>query len=278
MPASRPAREHGLDGGDGLVERLHLVLEVAADDAGRDGPAGGLPRVAVAGLEVHGHRQVHRGDDPADHVQVQVERDVLAVLVAERRRDRVAGGGQGPDAVGPGDHPRGDHVPDVGQHQDLRRRCAGRAGCGRGSARSGMRPNLVRVSEIVRAVSGIVTGRPWRDHLGQANLVAQCLRWSARHAAPPGYRVRRLLPCTCATAPSSPTATSSSRSPTAPAASPTSPGRPVPVAPAGTASSSLRDLVCQHCPVRAERDSECDADAEARPAAGRELGVAGAAR
>jgi bacterioferritin-associated ferredoxin len=46
----------------------------------------------------------------------------------------------------------------------------------------------------------------------------------------------------------------------------------------GNCVSSLRDLVCQHCPVRADRDSECDADAEARPAAGRELGVAGAAR
>jgi bacterioferritin-associated ferredoxin len=34
----------------------------------------------------------------------------------------------------------------------------------------------------------------------------------------------------------------------------------------GNCISSLRDLVCQHCPVRAERDVE------------RELGVAGAAR
>ena len=34
----------------------------------------------------------------------------------------------------------------------------------------------------------------------------------------------------------------------------------------GNCISSLRDLVCQHCPVRAERDAE------------RELGVAGAAR
>ena len=151
IPASRPAREHRLDGGDGLVQRPHLVLEVAADDAGRDRPAGGLAGVAVAGLEVHGHRQVHGGGDPADHVQVQVERDVLAVLVAERRRDRVAGGGQGPDAVGrrrpPGPRRRPRRWPGPGSPG----RCAGRAGCGRGSARSGMQPNLVRVSEIVRA-------------------------------------------------------------------------------------------------------------------------------
>jgi bacterioferritin-associated ferredoxin len=46
----------------------------------------------------------------------------------------------------------------------------------------------------------------------------------------------------------------------------------------GNCVSSLRDLVCQHCPVRAERATECDADTEARPAAERELGVAGAAR
>jgi bacterioferritin-associated ferredoxin len=46
----------------------------------------------------------------------------------------------------------------------------------------------------------------------------------------------------------------------------------------GNCVSSLRDLVCQHCPVRAERTTECDAGTEARPAAVRELGVAGAAR
>ena len=40
MPASRPAAQHGLDGGDRLVERLHLVLEVAADDAGARSPGG----------------------------------------------------------------------------------------------------------------------------------------------------------------------------------------------------------------------------------------------
>jgi bacterioferritin-associated ferredoxin len=46
----------------------------------------------------------------------------------------------------------------------------------------------------------------------------------------------------------------------------------------GNCVSSLRDLVCQHCPVRAERTTECDAGIESGPAADRELGVAGAAR
>ena len=39
----------------------------------------------------------------------------------------------------------------------------------------------------------------------------------------------------------------------------------------GNCISSLRDLVCQHCPVRAERRTE-------HLAAEREVGVAGAAR
>ncbi len=46
----------------------------------------------------------------------------------------------------------------------------------------------------------------------------------------------------------------------------------------GNCVSSLRDLVCQHCPVRDERTAECDAETEARPAAERELGAARAAR
>ena len=46
----------------------------------------------------------------------------------------------------------------------------------------------------------------------------------------------------------------------------------------GNSNSSLRDLVCQHCSIRTERTTECDAVIEATPAAGRELGVAGAAR
>jgi hypothetical protein len=112
--------QHRLHRGDGVVERLHLVLEVAADDAGSDRPARGLPRVAVAGLEVHRHRQVHGGHDAADHVEVELERDVLAVLVAEGGRDRVACRRQGPDPLGSRYDPRGDDVPDVGQDQDLR--------------------------------------------------------------------------------------------------------------------------------------------------------------
>ena len=42
----------------------------------------------------------------------------------------------------------------------------------------------------------------------------------------------------------------------------------------GNCVSTLRDLVCQHCPVRAERDAEVTAELGAE----RELGVAGAAR
>ena len=38
------------------------------------------------------------------------------------------------------------------------------------AARSGIRPNLVRVSEIVRRLSGMVMDSIWSDHLGQANL------------------------------------------------------------------------------------------------------------
>ena len=46
----------------------------------------------------------------------------------------------------------------------------------------------------------------------------------------------------------------------------------------GNCIGSLRDLVCQHCSVRTERTTECDALIEAESTAGRELGVAGAAR
>ena len=46
----------------------------------------------------------------------------------------------------------------------------------------------------------------------------------------------------------------------------------------GNCVPTLRDLVCQHCPVRAERAIECDAGIESGPAADRELGVAGATR
>ena len=42
----------------------------------------------------------------------------------------------------------------------------------------------------------------------------------------------------------------------------------------GNCISSLRDLVCQHCPVRAERDAADVAELGAE----HELGVAGAAR
>lgn len=52
-----PGAQHGFDGGDGLVDRLELVFEVAADNAGGD-RAGGLAGVSVAAFEVHRDRQV----------------------------------------------------------------------------------------------------------------------------------------------------------------------------------------------------------------------------
>ena len=50
-------------------------------------------------------------------------------------------------------------------------------------------------------------------------------------------------------------------------------GTPVPNNPPA-APQDLRDLVCQHCPVRAERAATVVAELDAE----RELGVAGAAR
>ena len=83
-----------------LGQRPHLVLDVAADHAQADRPADGLGGVAVPRLEVGGHRQVDRVDDPADGLEHQVARDVLAVLVAVHRRDRMAGGGDRAGALG----------------------------------------------------------------------------------------------------------------------------------------------------------------------------------
>ena len=52
-------------------------------------------------------------DDPADGMQHQVARDVLAVLVAVHRRDRMAGGGDGAGALAVGDDAGAGDVPDV---------------------------------------------------------------------------------------------------------------------------------------------------------------------
>lgn len=58
---------------------------------------------------------------PRDHVQVQLEGNVLPVGVTEGSGDRMAGGGQRAGALGGSDDLGGDDVPDVGQRQDLRR-------------------------------------------------------------------------------------------------------------------------------------------------------------
>ena len=78
------------------------------------------------------HRQVHGRDDPADHVEVQVERDVLAVLVAERRGDRVARGGERPHARRSRRPPARRRRPRRWPGRGSPGRCAGRAGSGRG--------------------------------------------------------------------------------------------------------------------------------------------------
>ena len=102
-----------------LGDGLELVLDVGADDAQPDRAADRLRRVAVAALEVCRHRQLGRVDDPLDLLEHQVQRDVLAVLVAERRGDRVAGGGQRRGALGLGHDLRADHVPDVHEGEQL---------------------------------------------------------------------------------------------------------------------------------------------------------------
>ncbi len=100
MPASPPRPQHGLDGVDRLVDRLELILEIAADNPRHDGAAGRLARVAVASFEVHRDRQVDRAHDALDHVQMQLNGNVLPVGIAERRSDRVARGGQRAGSIG----------------------------------------------------------------------------------------------------------------------------------------------------------------------------------
>src|SRR5215213_10169055 len=55
-------------------------------------------------------------------------------------------------------------------------------------ARSGMPPKLDRMSAIVMDVSGIVMGRLWRDHLGEANLLHSACGGLPGTRSPPGYR------------------------------------------------------------------------------------------
>jgi hypothetical protein len=82
--------------------------------------ANGLRSVAVPALEVGGDREVGRVDDPLDLLEHQVERDVLAVLVAEAGRDRVAGRCDRGGALDGGYRAGAHHVPDVDQRQQRR--------------------------------------------------------------------------------------------------------------------------------------------------------------
>src|SRR6478736_5794328 len=108
-----------LDGPDGVRQRLHLVLEVGADDADVDGAGHRLARVAVAGLEVGRDRQVDGGGDAADGLDHEIARDLLAVGVAVGRCDRVARRGERLRAGGVGDDAGRDDVPDVDDEQQL---------------------------------------------------------------------------------------------------------------------------------------------------------------
>ena len=59
-----------LNGRDGVGQRRHLVFEVHPDCTDADCPAGGLGRVAVAGLEVGGDGKVGRGHDTRHDVEL----------------------------------------------------------------------------------------------------------------------------------------------------------------------------------------------------------------
>ena len=101
----------------GLVERLHLVLDVGADDPDTDGLADGLGRVAVPRLEVGRDRQRGRLDDAAHGLDHRVDGDLLAVRVAPGGGDRVAGGRDGGGARRVGDDLGADRVPHVDDRQ-----------------------------------------------------------------------------------------------------------------------------------------------------------------
>ena len=81
----------------------------------------GLARVAVAGVEVGRDGQVAAARDAPDHVEHQVERDLLAVGIAEGRGDGVAGGRERPRLGQRGDRLGGDDVPHVDDAEDLGR-------------------------------------------------------------------------------------------------------------------------------------------------------------
>ncbi len=111
--------QHGLHQRHRLGQRLHLVLDVGTHRADADGLAHGLAGIAVARLEVSSDGQVGRGDDPSHGIDHQVDRDVLAILVAVGRGHRVAGRGEGCGALDLGDDLGADRVPDVDDGEQL---------------------------------------------------------------------------------------------------------------------------------------------------------------
>src|SRR4029077_8845011 len=111
---------HGRDRCGGLVERTHLVLDVRTDDTEADRATTGVGGVALPRLEVGGDRQVDRVHDPPHRLQHQVAWDLLTVVVAVHRRDRVAGGRERPGALGLRDDAGTGDVPDVDQGEQGR--------------------------------------------------------------------------------------------------------------------------------------------------------------
>ena len=100
------------DPGDGTVVLRH---------GGRMGPAPSGLSIAIEAMPDKEERIVARRlDDPADHVERDVERD-RPVRVAEGRRDRVTGRGEGLRLGQREDRLRGDDVPHVDHAQDLGR-------------------------------------------------------------------------------------------------------------------------------------------------------------
>jgi len=93
------------------------TADVLAD---ADGAPDRLARIAVPALEVGAHGQVGGRHDATDHVEHQVERDVLAVLVAEGGGDGVAGGREGAGAGQVGDHAGADRIPHVHDLEEFR--------------------------------------------------------------------------------------------------------------------------------------------------------------
>ena len=111
--------DRSLDRSDRLGERLQLVFEVRPGDALTDRAADGLSRVAVACFEVGAHGYLDGACDAPAHVEHEVDGDLLAIGVAERRGDRVARGGERLGLGQCGDGLGAHNVPDVHHLEQL---------------------------------------------------------------------------------------------------------------------------------------------------------------